>query len=155
MILAAKAKLYGFSGYTGAHVRRSDYVRAAPFHLVCGPIYYKGARKLIEEKVRGPVWWVTDDPNWVNETLARPGDMVVSGNSIEDFVLLTQFKHLILSNSSYSWWAAWLNPEEYNDRIICCPNRWFGQSGPQDYETVYEPEWLRIDTISGNLVAQL
>jgi hypothetical protein len=139
-----------------AHVRRGDYVNCADYHLVCTPEYYNGARALIEERTGlRRVCWVTDDFYWVQANLHVYGDVILSGDSSVDFTNLTQFRHMILSNSSYSWWASWLNPRDYKDRIICCPNRWFGPSGPQKYETVYEPSWLRIDTTSGNLEEQL
>jgi hypothetical protein len=58
-------------------------------------------------------------------------------------------KGYVIANSTFSWWATWLNPNNYVDRVICCPNKWFGPEGPQDFETIYEPEWIRIETTSG------
>lgn len=139
-----------------AHVRRGDYVNCGDYHLVCTPEYYRGARALIEERTGlNKVCWITDDFYWVQTHLYVYGDVILSGDASVDFTNLTQFPHMILSNSTYSWWASYLNPRNYKHRIICCPNRWFGPSGPQKYETVYEPSWLRIDTISGYLDAQL
>lgn len=138
-----------------AHVRRGDYVNNPDYHLVCTSEYYNGAKDVIQERTGlKKVCWITDDFYWVHIHLYTYGDVILSGDSSVDFTNLTQFRHMILSNSSYSWWASWLNPRDYKDRIICCPNRWFGPSGPQKYATIYEPSWLRIDTISGNLVAQ-
>ena len=152
-----KAKNLNCDGWTAAHVRRGDYVNATPYHLVCSPAYYTGSRSTIDTSVgkESPVCWITDDTTWVQEHLVRPGDMVISGDSIDDFTILMRFKNMILSNSSFSWWAAWLNPEGHTDRKICCPNRWFGPLGPSNYESVFESDWLRIDTNSGNLIAQL
>jgi hypothetical protein len=145
-------------GWIVAHVRRGDYVTFADYHLVCGPEYYKGARAVIEAKTGiQRVCWITDDSEWVKATLRDEGrgDVVISGDATVDFTHLTQFKHMILSNSSYSWWAAWLNPRDYKDRVICCPNKWFASQGPQAFNTVYEAEWLRIDTTSGYLAEQV
>jgi len=145
--------------WIGAHVRRGDYLKAADYHLTCGPEYYNGARRFIEEKLneRKQVCWFSEDPEWIKANLFREGDTIIYDNAAVDFTSLAEFKHLILSNSSYSWWAAWLNPYSYdpNERIICCPDKWFGPAGPQDEYTVREPGWCVIDTKSGNLAAQL
>ena len=145
--------------WIGAHVRRGDYLKAADYHLICGPEYYTGARDFIEEKLneRVRVCWFSEDPMWVRDNLFSEGDTIISDNGAVDFTSLGQFKHLILSNSSYSWWAAWLNPYCYEDasRVICSPDKWFGPGGPQDDSTIREPGWFVIDTKSGNLVAQV
>ena len=84
--------------------------------------------------------------------LAKEGDEIISGNNLVDFATLAKFKHLILSNSSYSWWAAWLNPLKHKNRVICAPNKWFGPTGPQDCASVFEDDWTLIDTTSGKAV---
>ena len=145
--------------WIGAHVRRGDYLKAADYHLTCGPEYYKGSRSVIEEELNQGmrVCWFSEDPEWVRENLFSEGDTIIYDSGAVDFTSLGQFKHLILSNSSYSWWAAWLNPYCYDqtERIICSPDKWFGPGGPQDDSTVREPGWFVIDTKSGNLVAQV
>jgi hypothetical protein len=142
------------SHFIGAHVRRGDYMKNPDFHHVCTKEYYNGAREYID--LKKPVYWITDDPEWVTDTLYREGDMVVSSETVADFTRLSQFQDLILSNSSFSWWAAWLNPCGFlgAERTICCPDKWFGPSGPQEYQDIYEPGWSKIDTISGKVVAQ-
>jgi len=138
-------------------VRRGDYIRFAPYHVVTTPEYFKGARAEICKRIGlRTVCWITEDPQWVYENVFQDGDKVMYGDSLTDFAALAQFKYLILSNSTYSWWAAWLNPRGYpiTDRIICCTSKWFGPTGHQEYESVFESNWLRIDTISGNLLAQ-
>ena len=142
-------------GWIGAHVRRGDYVQCADYHLVCSAEYYKGARaEICKTTGNRAVCWITDDTSWVRATLFQDGDKIISGDPLVDFAILSQFRYMILSNSSYSWWGAWLNTCDYKNRIICCPDKWFGPSGPQDYETVFERDWLRIDTTSGKRLAQ-
>ena len=149
--------------WIGAHVRRGDYLKVAEYHLTCTADYYKGARSFINEKLSiivdtQPVCWFSEEPEWVKANLFKEGDIIVHGNASVDFTSLTYFKHLILSNSSYSWWAAWLNSYYYSaaERVICCPDKWFGPSGPKDDDyTIREAGWFVMDTSSGNLVAQV
>ena len=145
-------------GWIVGHVRRGDYIHPhfAPYHSVTTPEYFKGARAEIETRLgqQRTAVWITEDPDYIYKTVYRQGDKVLCGDSVDDFATLSLFRHVIMSNSSYSWWATWLNPCEYDKRHICAPSRWFGPTGPQDYETVYEPGWLLIDPNSGNFVKQ-
>ena len=144
--------------WIGAHVRRGDYLKVADYHLTCTAEYYKGARDFIESKSSPqPVCWFSEDPDWVKANLFRDGDIIVHGNAYVDFTSLSYFKHLILSNSSYSWWLSWLNSYCYpnDERVICCPDKWFGPTVPHDDYTVREAGWFVMDTKSGNLVAQV
>ena len=149
--------------WIGAHVRRGDYVtvKDSKLFLVCGVDYYKRARARVSAHMTGrrPVCWISDDIEWVKDNLldCSQGDIVLSNeNPYIDFTALTQFKDMILSNSSFSWWASWLNPNQYEGRTICCPDKWFGPdpSSPPEYESVYEADWVRIETTPGNVAAQ-
>ena len=145
-------------GWIVAHVRRGDYMNPniLGYHNVTTPEYFKAARAEIEKRLgqQRTVVWITEEPDYIYKTVYRDGDKVFSGDSVEDFAALSLFRHVIISNSSYSWWAVWLNPCEYDNRWVCTPSRWFGPAGPQEYETVYEPGWLLIEPSSGNFVRQ-
>ena len=144
-------------GWIGAHVRRGDYIEGGqiPIHSVTNAEYFKKARAIIQKEIGlRTVCWITDDPEWVYKNLYEQGDVVQSSDKMTDFASLSLFRHIIMSNSTFSWWATWLNPLDYmaSSRKICCPSKWFGPKGPQDYESIYEPDWIRVDirdTISG------
>ena len=64
-----------------------------------------------------------------------------SGRSKDSISLavMSQCKHFIISNSSFSWWAQYLsqNPE----KIVISPDRWYAQDIPCD---IMQKEWVRI-----------
>ena len=88
---------------------------------------------------------VTDDPQWVRERLAgRPGVRIESASEIVDFQALAAADVAILSPSSFSWWAAWLNPKPH--KRVLAPARWLGFKGEEEYPAgVLCPGWRTVE----------
>jgi hypothetical protein len=114
------------------HIRRGDYLKFSRFN-VCGSEYYKQAIRYILSKVSAPVFYVfSDDPVW-SENFMKEFDVnyhVIKHNtgvdSYKDMYLMTQCKHNILANSTFSWWGAWLNQNP--TKLVVAPLRWFADS---------------------------
>lgn len=51
-----------------------------------------------------------------------PNIKVYHGGIMDDFTLINKAKYLIIANSTFSWWAAWLNE---NANLIIAPKYWF------------------------------
>ena len=131
------------------HVRRGDYVtnaNASHHHGVCGPEYYKHAIAYVRERVQNPHFYVfSDDLAWVKHELGFSLNPVtyVDGHrgrdSWQDMFLMSQCRHAILANSSFSWWGAWLNPEA--ERIVVAPQKWFVTKSA---DSVLPDRWIKI-----------
>ncbi|MFM8436602.1 MAG: alpha-1,2-fucosyltransferase [Planctomycetia bacterium] len=55
----------------------------------------------------------TDDPAWVRAEVRLPGTTVLvsgseGGSAVDDFRLMSRAAHVVMANSTFSWWAAWL-----------------------------------------------
>lgn len=123
------AKIRGANAVS-VHVRRGDYLHGANSRLyegICTAAYYRKAVSYIKENVDNPVFYFfTDDPDWVEANLCEE-DMVVVRHEKDkpdyyDMYLMSQCKAHVLANSTFSWWGAWLDPNE--DKIVVSPSRW-------------------------------
>jgi len=97
------------------HVRRGDYLTLGA-HVLCDQAYYELAlATVLDGLAETPTVYVfSDDPGWAKDNLPLPCDKVVvdfngSETDYEDMRLMSLCQHNIIGNSSFSWWAAWLN----------------------------------------------
>jgi len=51
-------------------------------------------------------------------------------------------KHNIIANSSFSWWAAYLNNNHC--KIVCYPEKWFGSDIKNDTSDMFPDDWTSI-----------
>lgn len=65
-----------------------------------------------------------------------------SGDYIEQFKMMRSCKHFIISNSTYSWWAAWLG--KHPDKKVICPGKWHGDFTGLDPRDIYCKDWIII-----------
>ncbi len=121
------------------HARRGDYLQNAAFHGPLPMSYYEDAVRHFA--VTDPIYLlVSDDPTfWDN---APFGGHVVKDTDVRTFVLMTQFRRFVISNSTFAWWAAWMSTQREPTEVIA-PAQWFGPAGPSDWEAIYEPGWRR------------
>lgn len=137
------------------HVRRTDYLQLSEAHPVLSMDYYDYAGKIIDDKIDKPFSSVcslnyivfSDDIEWCKSQFKHPKCIFSERNSnIVDLFLMAQCKHHIIANSSFSWWAAWLAKNMFeNNGITIAPQNWFGPS-LDHYNTkdLYLPEWIKI-----------
>jgi hypothetical protein len=126
------AKKISSENAIGIHIRRTDYLTSAAtlaFHGVCSIDYYKSAIEIISKDQTTTLYFFSDEPEWVRENLIPlyPNANVISfnknENSWKDMYLMSKCKHNIVANSSFSWWAAWLNDNK--NKIVVAPTPWF------------------------------
>ncbi|MGE6220830.1 alpha-1,2-fucosyltransferase [Nubsella zeaxanthinifaciens] len=115
-------KLNGSQKLVCVHIRRGDYLQ----HQLDLPLnYYKEAIALISHPNNHYVF-ISDDPLFVTQNFAEIENKTVSTeNEIIDFQYLTNSNINILSNSSFSWWGAYLNK---NNAFTIAPKNWLGKT---------------------------
>lgn len=124
------------------HVRRGDYIGNF-FHEVCHLEYYKEAIAEIETRTDIDVFVVfSDDIAWCKENFVGEKFLFVENNSdIVDLFLMSKCSHNIICNSTFSWWAAWLNDNQ--KKIVIAPEKWFGDVS-RGTEDLLPDEWIKL-----------
>lgn len=81
----------------------------------------------IEKWIKAPEFYCfSEDIEWVKETFREVPfklhypEYISEDKGVEDFRLLTAGRHQIISNSSYSWWAAYLNSNSGKKVVAPC-----------------------------------
>jgi hypothetical protein len=129
--------------YTSVHIRRGDYLNGNNliFHSPCSKGYYLNAMKLFPSS---KFIFFSDDMNWVRETFV--GDNIHYSSftdELQDFKLMSECHNNIIANSTFSWWAAYLNQNK--NKTIVGPKKWFGPTGHKDIQDIIPNNWVTID----------
>lgn len=133
------------------HVRRGDYVTSALYKETIGALsleYYNSASLIMKEKVTDPYLYIfSDDINWCKENLRLGSNHYFvedehAGTKASNYLqLMTLCKHFIISNSTFSWWAAWLG--EKTTSVVIAPEKWF-KSVELRNEDLVPSRWIQI-----------
>jgi hypothetical protein len=128
------------------NVRRTDYLNTN-YHGVMGNEYLDKGVELIESKVENPHYFLfSDDVEWCKENIKYENMTIVDhsykGDRFSYYLqLMKNCKHFIIPNSSFAWWAAWLNEGE--DKIVITPEKWFTDSNINTSDLIPD-NWIRI-----------
>ncbi len=100
------------------------HVRRVRYNLRLEAAYYQAAIDAVQRDVRNPRFYLFgDDLEWPRATL-NFGDSEVrsvdhnSGDELADLWLMTQCRHAIVANSSFSWWGAWLGRPDAGRKVF-------------------------------------
>ncbi len=109
------------------HIRRGDYVNLQDKHPLCTLAYYEEALATVPDYL--PILIFSDDIGWCRHQPLfqnRRFRFSEGRSNIMDLCLMSLCEHHIISNSSFSWWGAWLSVNP--DKIVITPKNWFGPS---------------------------
>lgn len=142
------------------HVRRGDYLTPENQKLyggICTDTYYiEGIRQMRERYPGCRFFLFTNDKAWGKhhsakaQGVADEGPQQIEGsrifsapditwvdlqgagdNDYTEFALMSRCKHHILANSSFSWWASYLNKNP--EKTVFAPARWLNGADNSDF----------------------
>ena len=132
------------------HVRRGEFANNPKFNKLigsCDAEYFKRAISEVENRVGKVKYYVfSDDLEWAKTNLPLGDDATfVDYNSekdhYRDIQLMSLCKHNIISNSTFSWWGAWLNRNP--DKVVVAPKKWFA-GWQYDTKDLIPENWTRL-----------
>jgi len=127
---------------TVINVRRGDYLHYPYYHPTVSKEFIDEAVKSVPDEC---YLIASDDIDWCKKNIYLPNSHYLEGYSAhEQLWILSMCHHFIISNSSFSWWAAWLS--RYEHKIVIAPETWFGPEGPSNWEDMYCEGWLKMPT---------
>lgn len=151
-VFAGNAKFSIKPGIVAMHVRRGDYLKYPDIFPFVGQAYISLAIKYFNDRGYNKFNIFSDDIEWCRENIEKNTDHLGDNtfyfssnhfgddqkkNAMADMLLMSMHEHQIISNSTFSLWAAMLNKNI--NKIIVCPSEsnWFG-SGVPDLGPAYE-----------------
>lgn len=137
------------------HVRRGDYLLSENLNI-CGKNYYNSAiLQALKDTDAKTIFVFSDDLLWCKENLdfkidAQFIDYNTGYESWQDMALMSLCNHNIISNSSFSWWAAYLNT--HKEKKIYAPSIWnmrqVKNTDPYysfNFDDIIPASWIKVD----------
>jgi len=127
---------------TCINVRRGDYLLNPTTHPVITKEYIEKAASLIKDT--DFYFVISDDIQWCRENINFPNCKFIEYSTWKALWLMSLCKNFIISNSSFSWWGAYLS--KYTQKQVVAPKTWCGPTGPQNTIDVICDGWIALDT---------
>ena len=113
----------------GLHVRRGDYIDFSSNSKIYINLFETGFYGRATEYMRNKypkhkMKIFSDDIEWCKKHFDnRKFEFSSNENTIDDFLEFASCEHQVIANSTFSWWAAWLNPNK--NKTVIAPKKWY------------------------------
>lgn len=148
VIVKEKLKEMKMNNSVAIHIRRGDYI-GDRVREVCSMSYYRNAIQYLTLRYNDLFFFIfTNDIEFVKTNFFfLPNYQIIDNYSLDtpdyyDLFLMTQVNHLIISNSTFSWWGAWLN--QNSEKIVIVPERYHLDNSWVDSSELYPSEWIKL-----------
>ena len=127
--------------YCAIHVRRGDYVDLAYYHQIKMDYYEASMLKINQQTGIEHFVIFSDDIQWCKDNLKfKNTHFIENETNINDLYLMSLCSHNIMSNSTFSWWGAWLSP--YSTKIVApSVDKWYSDGVER---TKCPQKWIRL-----------
>ncbi len=144
------------------HFRIGDYVQNPHIHPIASiDYYYRAIQHMVGVTSRATgaytflVFYEPCDKDIVTQTvselkqrcacLSHDIEFHFVRDTIADWqqmLLMSVCDHNIITNSTFSWWGAYLNANP--EKVVCYPSVWFGPGVSHDTRDMFPEPWARI-----------
>tara|TARA_B100000686_G_C16795170_1_gene981725 strand:+ start:1000 stop:1989 length:990 start_codon:yes stop_codon:yes gene_type:complete len=142
------------------HVRRGDFVPSevaysdgftnySPKRYLRHPLmpadYYRSASQRFENAIFLIFSDTEKDIKWCKENLGIQDAVYYHNEDLIDFKMMQLSDHNIISNSTFSWWSAWLNGNKKKRIISPKKENWFGKDlAHYNMDDLIPTEWEQL-----------
>ncbi len=117
-------KIFEHEKTIAVHIRRTDYLKYGKRDISLPIEYFKRRLRNIPNLASYRVFFLSDDINFVKSEFEANDNYIFSENAeIIDFQIIKNADIAIISNSSFSWWAAYLSNKK---NLVYAPKNWLG-----------------------------
>lgn len=140
------------------HFRLGDYKKLQDHHPILPFEYYKNSLNYIinnDKSIKNILYFYEDDDyndvKIIIDELETKQDFnklnfIRINSDLQDWeqlLTMSNCKHNIIANSTFSWWGAYFN--SYKNKIVCYPYKWFGPSVKHNTNDLFPESWIKID----------
>jgi hypothetical protein len=128
------------------HVRRGDYAGIGLLGFLDEDYYERALETIAAAAGELHLFVFSDEPDWCRENLRLPYPTTIVDRPLtpdrawEDMQLISLCRHHVISNSTFSWWGAWLNPSP--TKVAVAPKRW--TLSPKRIGDPIPSRWIRV-----------
>lgn len=121
-------------------VRRGDYLKLQHIYPICQMSYYKKAMSHFPSDTVFLV--MSDDVDWCRKHFKGTNFFFSDAESpVIDLYLQSFCRHNIISNSTFGWWGAWLNPDR--EKKVIYPTPWFTSVCKLNAKDLCPATWIK------------
>ena len=133
------------------HVRRGDYIIESYLGhkgIDLPKSYFEEAIKEICKNIEKPFFvFLSDDTSFVETSFQHIENKIISKNDMAtDLSIMSLTEYGIASNSSFSWWGAYMMQ---NRKKVIFPKYWFGWKSKVESHTDIQPDWADVIEFKG------
>lgn len=133
--------------WVAVHVRRGTYLEV-PIMGIVQQDYYNRALQLLDKLVgQLPIVMFSDSPELLGSLTGSFQDRIIPLSTPSDIraidvlQIMSDASHLVLGNSTFSWWAAYV--KERPDRIVIAPRPWLDDQRFNERDLLL-PNWISV-----------